>query len=62
MNEQMGMVLEGIFELTIDGESRVLNKGDTCLIPSGVKHSAKAFEIAAIALDIFSPRREDYIS
>ncbi|MDE0635132.1 MAG: hypothetical protein OXI43_04660 [Candidatus Poribacteria bacterium] len=50
------------FELTIDGESRTLKKGDTYIIPSHVKHSAKAFDKMAIALDIFSPPREDYIS
>ena len=61
-HEQMGMVLEGSFELTIDGESHTLNKGDTYLIPSHVKHSAKAHGESAIALDIFSPPREDYIS
>lgn len=61
-HEQMGMVLEGSFELTIDGESRTLNKGDTYLIPSHVKHSARANDKSAVALDIFSPPREDYIS
>ena len=61
-HEQMGMVLEGSFELTIAGESRILNKGDTYLIPSHVKHSAKANDKSAIALDIFSPPREDYKS
>jgi len=62
LHEQIGMVLEGTFELTINGESRFLKKGDTYLIPSHVKHSAKAFDKPAIALDIFSPPREDYIS
>ena len=61
-HEQMGMVLEGTFELTIDGEARILKKGDAYLIPSYVKHSAKAFDKAALALDIFSPPREDYKS
>ncbi len=61
-HEQMGMVLEGTFELTIDGEARVLKEGDVYLIPSDVKHSAKAFDKPARALDIFSPPREDYYS
>lgn len=61
-HEQMGMVLEGIFELNIDGDSRILTKGDTYLIPSDTKHSARAFDNPAIALDIFSPPREDYIN
>ena len=61
-HEQMGMVLEGTFELTIDGESRNIKKGDAYLIPSNVKHSARAFDEPAVALDIFSPPREDYLS
>ena len=61
-HEQMGMVLEGSFELTINGETRSLKRGDTYLIPSHVKHSAKAYDQPAIALDIFSPPREEYIS
>lgn len=61
-HEQMGMVIEGTFELTIEGESRILKKGDTYLIPSDIKHGAKAFDNPAIALDIFSPPREDYIN
>ena len=61
-HEQMGMVLEGTFELTIDGDTRILKKGDAYLIPSNVKHSARAFEAPAVALDIFSPPRENYKS
>lgn len=61
-HEQMGMVLEGTFELTIDGESQVLKKGDAYLIPSNVKHSARSLGASAVALDIFSPPREDYKS
>ena len=59
-HEQMGMVLEGTFELVIEGEARKLDKGATYLIPSGVAHSARSFDQPAIALDIFSPPREEY--
>ena len=59
-HEQMGMVLEGTFELVISGEGRQLEKGDTYLIPSGIVHSARSFDQPAIALDIFSPPREEY--
>lgn len=61
-HEQMGMVLEGTFELTIDGEAQRIKKGDAYLIPSNVKHSARAFDEPAVALDIFSPPREDYMA
>lgn len=59
-HEQMGMVIEGKFELIIEGESRILNEGDVYLVPSNVKHSARGLEQPAIALDIFSPPREEY--
>jgi quercetin dioxygenase-like cupin family protein len=59
-HEQMGMGLEGVFELVIDGESRLIRPGDVYLIPSGVQHSATARGGPARALDIFSPPREEY--
>ncbi len=59
-HEQMGMGLEGVFELVIDGEARRIRPGDVYLIPSGVEHSATAVDGPARALDIFSPPREEY--
>ncbi len=59
-HEQMGTVIEGEFELVIAGEARRVKKGDSYLVPSGVQHSARAFDTPALALDIFSPPREDY--
>jgi quercetin dioxygenase-like cupin family protein len=58
--EQMGVVLEGEFELTIAQDSRLLKKGDAYLIPSGVAHSVRVMKSQSYALDIFSPPREDY--
>ena len=60
-HEQMGMVLEGKFEFTIGEEVKLLHKGDSYLVPSGVEHSVKALESKTQALDIFSPPREDYM-
>ena len=59
-HEQMGMGLEGEFDLTIDGESRVIRTGDCYLIPSNTPHSARSITSAARALDIFHPIREEY--
>lgn len=59
-HEQMGTVMEGKFELVIDGKSRIVEIGDAYLIPSNVKHSARTLEESALALDIFSPPREEY--
>jgi quercetin dioxygenase-like cupin family protein len=60
-HEQMGMGLEGEFELVIDGEARVIRAGDCYCIPSNVPHSARGITGPARALDIFHPVREDYM-
>ncbi len=59
-HEQMGMGVEGAFELVIEGEVRVIRRGDVYLIPSDATHSARGLDAPAVALDIFSPVREDY--
>jgi quercetin dioxygenase-like cupin family protein len=59
-HEQMGMGLEGEFELTIAGETQVIRAGDAYLIPSNVPHSARSINGPARALDLFHPVRDDY--
>ena len=58
-HEQISQVLEGEFELIIDGVSKVCRKGDIAVIHSNVEHSGKALSACTI-LDIFNPIREDY--
>lgn len=59
-NEQAGRVLSGSFKLVIDGKENILKEGDHYLIPSNVPHSAHGTNSNSLALDIFSPPREDY--
>ena len=59
-HEQMGMGLEGEYELIIGDEARVVRAGDVYLIPSNVPHSARALNGPARALDLFHPVRDDY--
>ena len=59
-NEQAGRVLSGSFKLIIDKKEHILKEGDHYLIPSNVPHSAHGTESNSLALDIFSPPREDY--
>jgi quercetin dioxygenase-like cupin family protein len=40
---QVGFVLAGIIELTIDGVIKQFGKGDIYHIPAGVKHSGKVY-------------------
>lgn len=58
-HEQVSVVLEGKFEMTLDGEKRQLERGQVAVIPSNVKHSGVALTDCMI-LDVFYPVREDY--
>jgi quercetin dioxygenase-like cupin family protein len=60
-HEQMGMGLEGEFELVIGGESRLIRPGICYWIPGGTPHSARSVHGPARALDIFHPIREEYM-
>jgi quercetin dioxygenase-like cupin family protein len=40
---QVGMILEGKIDLTVDGEKHTYVKGDRYYIPAGVSHSARAY-------------------
>jgi len=59
-HEQGGIVLKGKLELTIDGEARILEAGQMYIIPPNTPHKAVAIDGPAVALDVFSPIREDY--
>ena len=58
-HEQIANVLEGEFELTVAGESRVLTPGQVAIIPGDVPHSGRAITDCRL-LDAFQPARDDY--
>jgi len=59
MNEQVMEVLEGEFEFTLDGVTKVYKPGTVVVIPSHAKHSGRALTPCKL-MDIFSPAREEY--
>jgi len=59
-HEQMGFMVSGTLEFTIEGETRVLSGNDMYFVPGGVPHAAKGGPGGAVALDAFSPPREEY--
>ena len=59
-HEQMGMLVSGTMEFTIEGETRVITGNGLYFVPGGVPHAAKAGPGGAVALDAFSPPREEY--
>jgi quercetin dioxygenase-like cupin family protein len=58
-HEQVANVLEGEFELEVDGEIQVLRPGMVALIPSEAPHGGRAISDCRL-LDVFHPVREDY--
>jgi quercetin dioxygenase-like cupin family protein len=57
---QCSLVEEGAFDITIDGHTARLKKGDSFLVPSNAIHGAVAVE-AGILLDVFTPMRDDFV-
>lgn len=58
-HEQVVSVIEGSYELTIDGETSVLSPGNMAVIPSNALHSGRSLTRCRI-IDVFYPIREDY--
>jgi len=59
-NEQLGMVLRGTLRFRVGDEERELGPGGTWRIPSNMPHSATAGPNGAVALDVFTPTRDDW--
>jgi quercetin dioxygenase-like cupin family protein len=58
--EQMGLCLRGSLTFTVGDERRTLSAGGTWNIPSGVPHRAEAGPVGAVAVEVFSPIRDDW--
>lgn len=58
-HEQIVNMLEGTYELVVDGTTHRLDAGDVLAIPGGAVHSGQAITDCRI-LDVFSPVREEY--
>lgn len=59
MHQQVVNMLEGEFELVVDGTPHHLKPGDVLVIPRDVVHSGRAITDCRI-LDVFQPARDDY--
>jgi quercetin dioxygenase-like cupin family protein len=58
-HEQVAHVIDGEFEITIDGQTHRLGPGSVAIIPSNATHSGTAVSDCRI-VDAFYPIREDY--
>ena len=59
IHEQTTQIIEGKLEMTIGGETKILEPGMLTIIPSNVPHSARAITHCKVT-DVFYPVREDY--
>jgi quercetin dioxygenase-like cupin family protein len=58
-HEQVVNCIEGVFDLTVEGETTRLRASSVVVIPPDASHSGKAIT-ACRMIDVFHPVREDY--
>ena len=58
-HEQITNVLDGVFELTIEGKPHRLEAGMVAVIPPNARHSGKSITECHL-IDVFYPVREDF--
>ena len=59
-HEQTGVLLSGRMKLFIDGKEHLAEAGDTWCIKGDIEHWAQIVE-DSVAIEVFSPVREDYL-
>jgi quercetin dioxygenase-like cupin family protein len=60
MNEQFSWIISGALKFVFDDREILVGEGEVLVIPANVPHSAVALE-DTVDVDIFAPRREDWI-
>lgn len=59
IHEQIMHVVEGSFEFTLKGITKIYKPGDVVIIPSNTPHGGKAITPCKL-MDVFSPVRDEY--
>lgn len=57
---QSTYVQSGIFDFTMNGETRRIRAGDCFVIPSDTEHGCLCIE-RGVLVDCFTPRRDDFL-
>lgn len=60
VNEQYSWILSGSLKFVFDDREVLVGAGEILVIPANAAHSAVALE-DTVDIDIFAPRREDWI-
>jgi len=59
--EQFMIVIEGYCDEVIGDKIYGVTKGDVIHLPANISHGAFIRDVECKAIDIFTPRREDYL-
>ena len=57
---QLSYVLSGSFRYSVEDESVILKPGDSIVVPAGLTHGTVCLD-KGVLLDVFTPKREDFI-
>ncbi|MDF2613414.1 MAG: Cupin 2 conserved barrel domain protein [Clostridia bacterium] len=60
IHEQISYIAKGSFVFDLNGDKRVVKEGDSIYIASNLLHGVEALE-ESIIVDVFTPRREDFL-
>jgi unsaturated pyranuronate lyase len=60
--EQIVIVLDGEFTFDLDGDVRVMRKGDVAVVPSWVPHGAWTTGSSCLEVDVFCPPRRSLLA
>jgi len=60
-HEQLGYIAQGSFELTVDGQTRIIRQGDSYYAPKNAVHGVVALEDDSVIIDAFTPLRTDLL-
>jgi quercetin dioxygenase-like cupin family protein len=60
-NEQVSMVQKGALRFVVAGREQVVRAGEILPLPSEVPHAVVEALEDSVVVDVFSPRREDWI-
>jgi unsaturated pyranuronate lyase len=60
VHRQISYVEKGSFEVSIDGEKKILQQGDCFFVAPNLEHGVVALE-QGLLVDIFTPARKDFL-
>lgn len=59
-SEEIGIIIQGEFEMTIGDETKLLKKGDIYIAPPDIIHGGVTHDKRTLMVSAFSPPRKDY--